>query len=88
MNVPFQKVAPNHPVIFRTYRDAVNRFWIECHCNHCGQDWRKQCLNPARSSQWVMQFATIHGHGLRPHVNPEPVAHTYGATSTPGRGRW
>lgn len=59
--------VPGHPfVAFRAYYDEWGRFWIVCSCAKCGDHWTKQCQRPHLKDRWVFQFATMHGHGLRP----------------------
>jgi hypothetical protein len=64
----FVPLPNNHPVSYRTRRDAMGRFWIECHCRVCGELYRKQCQRPQLWQQRVFQYATLHGHGLRPRI--------------------
>lgn len=63
------KPLPNLPhVLYGFDRDPVERLHIRCRCEQCGESWERRCDFPERASWWVLRFAQLHGHGLRPVV--------------------
>lgn len=61
--------VPNHPYAhWEAGPDRFGRYFIRCYCSFCGQRAEKQCARPHLTSARVFEFATLHGHGLRPQV--------------------
>lgn len=65
--------VPGHPhAAYATKRDRHGQFWIHFWCYHCRDHTVKLCSRPHMTGHWVLQYATLHGHGLRPQMAGPP----------------
>jgi hypothetical protein len=61
--------VPGHPYAsYGAQTDAYGRYFIHCACSACGDRTIKRCMNPQRTNYWVMNYAQLHAHGLRPRA--------------------